>query len=119
MKLVFVYWGYDNAGSMLDLRGYSSAAERMGHQVSIYGSAKSAFALNYSKDVSDADAVIFVVEWTTALQFGDQLDWARLLAAVPRDRRVIIDCDGHYNEPISYAVFCLKKNMHQSAEWMD
>ena len=26
MKLVFVYWGYENAGSMLDLRGYARAA---------------------------------------------------------------------------------------------
>lgn len=37
MKLVFVYWGYENAGSMLDLRGYARAAEAMGHQVTIYG----------------------------------------------------------------------------------
>ena len=118
MKLVFVYWGYDNAGSMLDLRGYSLAAERMGHHVSIYGPPKSAFALNYSRDVSDADAVIFVVEWTTALQFGDQLDWARLLTAVPRNRRVIIDCDGHYNEPISYGGDYNHRTMQSSAEWM-
>ena len=28
MKLVFVYWGYENAGSMLDLRGYARVARR-------------------------------------------------------------------------------------------
>ena len=33
MKLVFVYWGYENAGSMLDLRGYARAAQAMGHEV--------------------------------------------------------------------------------------
>ena len=27
MKIVFVYWGYENAGSMLDLRGYARAAK--------------------------------------------------------------------------------------------
>ena len=28
MKLAFVYWGYENAGSMLDLRGYARGIER-------------------------------------------------------------------------------------------
>ncbi len=102
MKLVFVYWGYENAGSMLDLRGYARAAQAMGHEVSIYGPPNPAFALDYSKQLSGADAVIFVFEWTTALQFGDRVDWVRLLEAVPRNRRVVIDCDGAYNEPITF-----------------
>ena len=33
MKLVFVYWGYENAGSMLDLRGYARAAKALGHEM--------------------------------------------------------------------------------------
>ena len=33
MKLVFVYWGFENAGSMLDLKGYARAAQAAGHQV--------------------------------------------------------------------------------------
>ncbi len=37
MKLVFVYWGFENAGSMLDLRGYTRAARAMGHEVTVYG----------------------------------------------------------------------------------
>ena len=37
MKLVFVYWGFENAGSMLDLRGYTRAARAMGHDVTVYG----------------------------------------------------------------------------------
>lgn len=100
MKLVFVYWGYENAGSMLDLRGYARAAEAMGHEVTVYGPENPVFALNYSKDLTGADALIFVVEWTTDLQYGDRLDWARLVTSVPRRRRVVIDCDGAYNEPI-------------------
>ena len=102
MKLVFVYWGYENAGSMLDLRGYTRAARAMGHEVTVYGPPNPDFALNYSQDLAGADAVIFVFEWTTALQFGDRLDWTRLLAAVPRRRRVVIDCDGAYNDPIEF-----------------
>lgn len=103
MKLVFVYWGYDNAGSMLDLRGYSRAAREMGHEVAVYGPPGAFFGLDYSLDLGGADAVVFVFEWTTALQFGDRLDWARLIEAVPRRRRVVIDCDGAYNDPIRFA----------------
>ena len=99
MKLVFVYWGYGNAGSMLDLRGYARAAHEMGHEVTLYGPPNPTFALDYSRDLADADAVIFVFEWTTELQFGDRLDWARLVEAVPRHKRIVIDCDGAYNEP--------------------
>ncbi len=119
MKLVFVYWGYDNAGSMQDLHGYARAAKKMGHEVVIYGPPKSAFALDYSKDLSGADAVIFVVEWTTALQFGDQVDWSRILTAVPRNRRLVIDCDGHYNEPIEFMGDYNHRTMQSSTEWID
>jgi hypothetical protein len=100
MKLVFVYWGFENAGSMLDLRGYTRAARAMGHEVMVYGPPNAKFALDYSQDLEGADAIAFVFEWTTLLQFGDRLDWTRLLEAVPRRRRVVIDCDGGYNDPI-------------------
>ena len=102
MKIVFVYWAYENAGSMLDLAGYTRAARTLGHEVTVYGSPSPKINLSYSRDLSDADAVVFVFEWTTALQRGDRLDWARLLDAVPRRRRVVIDCDGAYNDPIAF-----------------
>jgi hypothetical protein len=91
MRLAFVYWGYDNAGSMLDLRGYARVAREMGHEVVVYGPPNPSFALDYSRHLAGVDALVFVFEWTTALQFGDRLDWARLLEAVPPQRRVVID----------------------------
>lgn len=118
MKLVFVYWGYENAGRMLDLRGYARAAEAMGHQVTIYGPPNPQ-APNYSQDLSGADAVVFVVEWTTQLQFGDRLDWARLLTAVPRSRRVVIDCDGAYNDPILFFGDYNHRTEESSRQWID
>jgi glycosyltransferase involved in cell wall biosynthesis len=102
MKIVFVYWGYENAGSMLDLRGYARVAKEMGHEVKVYGPPNPVFGLDYSQDLSGADAVVFVVEWTTELQFGDRLDWVRLIESVPRARRVVIDCDGAYNAPMRF-----------------
>jgi hypothetical protein len=119
MKLVFVYWGYENAGSMLDLRGYARAARAMGHEVSIYGPANAAFALDYSQVLSGADAIVFVFEWTTALQFGDRLDWTRLLSAVPRRRRVVIDCDGAYNDPIEFFGDYNHRTEESSRRWCE
>lgn len=119
MKIVFVYWGYENAGSMLDLRGYTRAAKAMGHEVLIYGPPEWAFALDYSKDLSNVDALVFVVEWTTDLQFGDQVDWARLLDAVPRERRIVIDCDSHYNEPIWFMGDYNHRSLESSTQWID
>lgn len=119
MKIVFVYYGYENAGSMLDLRGYTRAAREMGHEVVVYGPPKRAFALDYSKDLSNADAVVFVVEWTTELQFGDNVDWVRLLDAVPRERRIVIDCDGHYNDPVWFMGDYNHWAMEASAEWIN
>jgi glycosyltransferase involved in cell wall biosynthesis len=119
MKLVFVYWGYENAGSMLDLRGYARAATALGHEVTIYGPSNSIFALDYSQDLTGADAIVFVIEWTTQLQFGDRLDWARLLAAVPRRHRVVIDCDGGYNEPLLFAGDYNHRTEESSQQWID
>ena len=119
MKLMFVYWGYENAGSMLDLRGYTRAARAMGHEVLVYGPPNPAFALDYSKYLDGADAVVFVFEWTTALQFGDRLDWTRLVEAVPRNRRLIIDCDGAYNDPIEFRGDYNHRSVQESRYWTD
>ncbi|MBK8009381.1 MAG: glycosyltransferase family 1 protein [Rhizobiales bacterium] len=119
MKIVFVYWGYENAGSMLDLRGYARAAKSLGHEVTIYGPANAAFQLEYSQELEGADAVVFVFEWTTQLQFGDRLDWVRLIESVPRSRRVVIDCDGAYNEKLDFRGDYNHKSDDLSREWIE
>jgi glycosyltransferase involved in cell wall biosynthesis len=119
MKVVFVYWGFENAGSMLDLRGYTRAARAMGHDVTVYGPPGHALGLDYSQDLAGADAAVFIFEWTTALQFGDRLDWTRLLSAVPRRRRVVIDCDGGYNDPIEFADDYNHRTPESSRQWVD
>jgi glycosyltransferase involved in cell wall biosynthesis len=101
MKIVFVYYAYENQGSSLDLQGYARAAREMGHEAIVYGVPNPKIPLNYSIDLSGADAVVFVFEWTTDLLYGDRLDWLRLVSSVPRSRRVVIDCDGRYNELIN------------------
>jgi hypothetical protein len=119
MRLVFVYYAYENQGSELDLQGYTRAAREMGHEVTVYGPPNPKIPLNYSMDLRETDAVVFVVEWTTDLKHGDRLDWARLLAAVPRRRRVVIDCDGRYNDAIrAYGDFNHRDDA-ESRQWCE
>jgi hypothetical protein len=101
MRLMFVHYVYEDRGSAQDLHHFALTARALGHEVALYGRPDPRSPFNYSLDMASADAVVFIVEWTTDLQFGDRLDWARLVAGVPRRRRVVIDCDGKYNDPIS------------------
>jgi hypothetical protein len=105
MKLVFVYWAMEDQGSGLVIQGYTEAARALGHEVSVYGrwipgKLNPIIPLNYSVDIDSADAVVFIFEWTTQLKPGDQLDMARIVSKIPRNRRVIIDGDGNYNDVI-------------------
>lgn len=100
MRLIFVHYAYEDRGSAQDLHNYAQTARAMGHEVAIYGPSDLASSFNYAKQIGTADAVIFIFEWTTALQFGDRLDFVRLVGRTPRERRVVIDCDGKYNDAI-------------------
>ncbi|HKB00795.1 MAG TPA: glycosyltransferase [Gemmataceae bacterium] len=102
MRLLFVNWAYETHGSAQDLYHYARVAREMGHEVALYGPPAPRSAFASSLDVSAADAVVFVFEFTTYIDRGDgRLDYARLVAKVPRRRRVVIDCDGAYNEAIT------------------
>ena len=101
MRLIFVHYVYEDRGSAQDLHNYAEIASVLGHEVVIYGTLNAKSSFNYSLDIRPADAVIFIFEWTTDLQQGDHLDLVRLVGKIPRERRVVIDCDGKYNEAIS------------------
>jgi hypothetical protein len=100
MRLIFIHFAFEDRGSAQDLRCYSDIARSLGHEVVVYGPVNQNSTFDYSLDIAEGDAAIFIFEWTTKLQFGDCLDLARLVASVPRRRRVVIDCDGKYNDVI-------------------
>jgi len=98
MRLIFVYWAFEDQGSGLVIQGYCAAAKALGHEVAVYGRPKPKIPLNYSLDIDAADAVVFIFEWTTQMLGGDALDLLRLVNNIPRRRRVILDGDGNYND---------------------
>jgi hypothetical protein len=124
MRLMFVYWAFEDQGSGLVIQGYTEAARALGHEVAVYGCWRLGkdnprIPLNYSLDVASADAVIFLFEWTTALKPGDQLDWVRLVSQVPRKRRVIIDGDGNYNDVVRSGEDYNHKDAEAARLWIE
>src|SRR5262249_38231974 len=101
MRLMFVHHVIEDRGSAQDMCHYVAAGRALGHEVALYGPPNARPPFRYSREIGAADAVIFIFEWTTHLQYGDALDLVRLAGKVPRGRRVVIDCDGKYNDAIS------------------
>lgn len=119
MRIMFVYFIAEDAGSAQDVHNYIRAADQLGHEVVLYGRPGALPSFEFSLDVESADAVFFIFEWTTDLRFGDQLDWARLLTKVPRHKRFVIDCDGAYNETIHVDGDLNHRDDASSRRWMD
>ena len=119
MKLMFVYYAFEDQGSGLVIQGYTEAAEKLGHEVVVYGRPHPTIHLNYSLDVGSADAVIFIFEWTTQLRYEDQLDLLRLVSKIPRERRVILDGDGNYNDVIRIADDYNHRDAAASRRWIE
>lgn len=118
MRILFVYWAFEDQGSGLLIQGYSQAARALGHEVVVYGRQNPKIPLDYSRDVDSADAVVFIFEWTTDLLDGDRLDLLRLFTKVPRKRRVIVDGDGNYNDLIRGAGDYNHRDENSRARWV-
>jgi hypothetical protein len=100
MRFLFVNWAFENHGSAQDIHNYAQVAKALGHEVVLYGPPNPASAFPYSLDVRPTDAVIFIFEFTTRLDYGEKMGLLRLVGQVPRERRVVIDCDGKYNDAL-------------------
>src|SRR5262245_43271536 len=116
MRLLFVYYLMNDAGSAQDVHNFTRVARQMGHEVAVYGrDPETPFRL--SKEVRSADAVAFIFEWTTQLRYGGGLDLARILDEVPRHKRIVIDCDGAYHDAISLEGDYKHPNADSARRW--
>jgi hypothetical protein len=100
MRLLFVYWKVEDAGSAQDIYNYCQAARRLGHEAALYAPEGAVSRFNCSLDLASADGVVFPLEWNIYLHNNEPLDLERPMREVPRERRVVIDCDGMYNDLI-------------------
>src|SRR5215212_6504783 len=119
MRLIFIHHVLEDRGSAQDIFHYARIAKALGHQVVLFGAPRRPSAFDYTTDLSVADAAVFIFEFTTELQYGDMLAWSRILARVPRSRRVVIDCDGKYNELIHVAGDMNHADAGLSRQWLD
>jgi len=119
VRLIFVHYVLPDRGSAQDIFNYNSVARAVGHEVALYGPPSPESPFNYSLDIGSADAVIFIFEWTTRLQWGDNVDFTRLVGMVPRRKRVIIDCDGGYNDRINVLGDCNHLDSDADERWVE
>jgi hypothetical protein len=100
---------------------YSQVAKELGHEVAVYGEQRSDItAVPYTLDVGLFDYAIFVVY--EPRDFPDLPYLARLLDGMPRQRRIIIDCTGRYNETtrVDHDFNHLERiDGHQGWEWIE
>src|SRR5689334_4301566 len=119
MRLMFIHHVVEDRGSAQDMFHYARVAEVLGHEVVLFGSPGHPSPFRYTTDVSSADAAVFIFEFTTELQYGDLLAWTRLLSRIPRSRRVVIDCDGKYNNMIQITGDINHATTALSREWRE
>jgi hypothetical protein len=117
MRLLFVHYVMEDRGSAQDMHHYVQVAKESGHEVALYGRPQNG-GFSYTREILPADAVVFIFEWTTRLQFGDLWDLVRLVSAIPRKRRVVIDCDGKYNECINVVGDLNHADAKASRDWI-
>ena len=121
MKLLFVSKLDRFARGVSTITKYVQTGKALGHEVAVFGEQSSEISsVSYSLDVKRFDFVIFVIyeSW----DFPDMPYLAQLLDGMPKERRVIIDCYGRYNETIRVEHdfnHLEKMDDHQGWEWIE
>jgi len=121
LKLLFVSRTDRSARAISTITNYVQVGKQLGHEVAVFGEQRSELpSLNWSLDVKRFDFVIFVIYMPA--DFPDLPYLAQLLDGMPKERRVIIDCNGRYNETIrvEHDFNHLEKlDGHQGWEWLE
>ena len=121
MKLLLVSQLDRYVRAVSTITEYVQVGKALGHEVAVFGEQSSEItSVPYSLDVGRFDFAIFVVYLPS--DFPDLPYLARLLDTMARDRRVIVDCVGRYNETIrvEHDFNHLEKlDGHQGWEWIE
>jgi hypothetical protein len=99
MKLLLVTWVDPWTRSVSTVHNWIEAGRALGHEVAVFGKPHPDLPkLPFTTDLSGVDIALFIVQ--LPMDFPDMPYLARLLDGVPRERRVVVDLWGRYNETI-------------------
>ena len=99
MKLLLVTWVDPWVRSVSTVHKYVAAGRRQGHDIAIYGEPNAHLpALPFTTELDGVDLAVFVMQ--VAADFPDMPYLARVLDGIPRQRRLVIDLWGRFNDTI-------------------
>jgi hypothetical protein len=121
MKLLIVSRFDRSARAINTIVKYATIGKALGHQVALYSDPMQDLpGVPTSTDIGAFDHLMFVVYETP--DFPDLPYLARLLDGVPRERRIVVDCTGRYNQTLQVEHdfnHLEKMDNHQGWEWID
>jgi hypothetical protein len=121
MKLLIVGTVDPWTRSVASIQEYAKAAGKLGHEVAVYGPPNPDLAgVPFTTDLVGIDVALFVLQVTWDLP--EMPDLARLLDAIPPERRVVLDLWGRYNDTIrlEHDFNHLEKvDGHPGVEWVE
>ena len=99
MKLLLVTSVDPWTRSVSTVHQWVEAGRALGHEVAVYGVANPDLpSLPYTTDLSGVDAALFVIQVPS--DFPDMPHLARVLDGVPREKRMVVDLWGRFNDTI-------------------
>jgi len=99
MKLLLVTWVDPWVRSVSTVHKYTAVGRALGHEILVYGEPHPELpTLRFTTDLDGVDLALFVVQVPS--DFSDMPYLARLLDGVPRERRVVVDLWGRFNDTI-------------------
>lgn len=99
MKLLLVTSVDPWTRSVSTVHRWVEAGRALGHEVAVYGEPNPDLPLlPYTTDLSEVDAALFVIQVPS--DFPDMPHLARVLDGVPREKRMVVDLWGRFNDTI-------------------
>ena len=121
MKLLLVLSVDPWTRSVATVHKYVAAARSLGHEAAVYGPAHAELPdVPFTTELDGVDLALFVIQIPS--DFPDMPYLARLMDGIPRERRVVVDLWGRFNETIrlEHDFNHLEKlDGHLGWEWQD
>jgi hypothetical protein len=99
MRVLLVTYVDPWVRSVSTVHKWVAAGRALGHDVAVYGNPNPDLpGLTYTTDLTGVDIALFVIQVVS--DFPEMPGLARLIDGIPRERRVVVDLWGHFNDTI-------------------